>query len=181
MINVIGTLNMTLDGVFDHTAVHANDEVHEHYKGLLDRSSAILLGRVTYQLMEYWRTVLHSPTGNDSINAFAVSIDRIPKLVFSNTLNKVEWETAELINSPLAGITDILKEKFTGDILVGSRSLIIQLLDGALLDELQICIHPVISGSGKQLFEDVVRRFDLELIDTQVLGGGAVILRYQVP
>src|SRR5690606_11806441 len=113
------------------------------------------------------------------MNAFAYSIDRIPKLVFSYTLTDITWNSAELVQDSLDAFMANLRKMFEGDVLVGSRSLIIQLLESGFLDELQICIHPVISGSGDHLFADVVNRFDLELIDTRALGGGAVILSYR--
>ena len=64
MGKLIAAINMTLDGFCDHTAMIADDELHEHYSDLISNAGALLYGRVTYQLMEYWRTVLENPTGN---------------------------------------------------------------------------------------------------------------------
>lgn len=65
------------------------------------------------------------------------------------------------------------------DILVGSRSLIIQLLNSRLVDELQICIHPVVEGKGLKLFELVGERLPLTLIKTKILDSGAIVLYYE--
>ena len=92
MGKIIAALNMTLDGVFDHTAGIPDEEIHQHYTELLDRGGAILYGRITYQLMEFWRTFLEHPDEDPSMNDFAGAIDRIPKIVFSHTLEKVDWE-----------------------------------------------------------------------------------------
>ena len=56
MRKVIAAINMTLDGFCDHTAIIPDEEIHQHYTELLSKGDAILYGRITYQLMEYWRT-----------------------------------------------------------------------------------------------------------------------------
>ena len=55
---------MTLDGFCDHTAIIPDEEMHQHYADLLTNAGAVLYGRITYQLMEYWRTVVKDPTGD---------------------------------------------------------------------------------------------------------------------
>jgi dihydrofolate reductase len=101
MRKVIAAINMTLDGFCDHTAMNADEEIHQHYSELLRSAGTILYGRITYQLMEYWLTVLKDPTGNRSMDEFAVVIDNIPKIVFSRTLKTVEWKTAKLAKRDL--------------------------------------------------------------------------------
>ena len=93
MRKVIAAINMTLDGFCDHTAIIPDEEIHQHYTELLSEADAILYGRITYQLMEYWRTVVKNPTGNKSMDEFAVIIDNISKIVFSRTLKNVDWKS----------------------------------------------------------------------------------------
>src|SRR5688572_18241209 len=93
---------MTLDGCCDHTAMIADDEIHQHYSELLSNAGTLLYGRITYQLMEsYWPTVVKNPTGNKPIDDFAVNIDHIPKIVFSRTLKNVAWKSAKLAKRSL--------------------------------------------------------------------------------
>jgi len=93
MRKLIAAINMTLDGFCDHTAMMADDELHEHYNDLLRNAGALVYGRITYQLMEsYWPTVVKNPTGNKPTDDFAVLIDNIPKVVFSHTLKKCRLE-----------------------------------------------------------------------------------------
>lgn len=80
---------MTLDGICDHTAIIPDDEIHQHYNELLNSADTIIYGRITYQLMEYWPTVVKNPTGNKSMDEFAITIDNISKIVFSRTLKNV--------------------------------------------------------------------------------------------
>ena len=179
MRKVIAAINMSVDGVFDHTAMMPDQDVHQHYADLLDNADVILYGRITYNLMEYWRDVLKNPTGYKATDEFAVSIDRITKIVFSNTLKNIDWESARLANKEIQQEVLELRQKEGKNILVGSRSLIIYLLKHNLIDEFQLCIHPVIASSGRLLFENVKDRINLKLLKTKTFNSGAVILYYE--
>ncbi len=169
---------MTLDGFCDHTAGVPDEEIHQHYTELLNEGDAILYGRITYQLMDYWQTFLKNPSGEKSMDDFARAIDKIPKIVFSHTLKNVEWESAKLANRGIEEEVLELKQQPGRDILVGSRSLIIQLMKLHLIDEYQLCIHPVVAGSGLPLFENINDRTILKLLKTKTFSGGAVTLYY---
>ncbi|HMI01034.1 MAG TPA: dihydrofolate reductase family protein [Pedobacter sp.] len=178
MRKVIAAINMTLDGSCDHTAGIPDEEIHQHYTDLLNSGDTILYGRITYQLMEFWRTILENPSDKKSMNDFAVAIDKIPKIVFSHALKDVDWDSARLSDQAIEEEVLELKQQPGKDILVGSRSLIIQLMKLNLLDELQLCIYPVISGTGLPLFENIKDRTLLKLINTKTFSGGAVMLYY---
>jgi len=98
MRKVIAAINMTLDGFCDHTAGIPDEEIHQHYTELLNEGDTILYGRITYQLMEYWQPLVKNPSGEKTMDNFAMAIDKIPKIVFSHTLKNVEWESAKLAN-----------------------------------------------------------------------------------
>lgn len=179
MRKVIAALNMTLDGIYDHTAGLPDEEVHQHYTELLDQGDAILYGRTTYQLMEFWRTFLENPSEEKSMNEFALAIDKIPKIVFSHSLKNVDWRSAALADRNLEETVLELKKKPGNDIFIGSRSLIIQLMKLNLVDEYQLCIYPVVAGSGASLFENIHYRTILRLVKTKIFKGGAIILYYE--
>lgn len=170
---------MTLDGVCDHTAGIADEGLHQHYADLVDNAGVILYGRTTFQLMQFWQTLLQNPSGEKSMDDFAISIDKIQKLVFSNTLKNTDWDSATIANRPLDEEVLELKKQSEKDILIGSRSLIIQLLNSNLIDEFQICIHPVIEGKGLLLFDQIKDRISLKLIKTKSLHSGAIVLYYE--
>ena len=170
---------MTLDGFCNHTAMIADDEIHQHYSELLRSAGTLLYGRITYQLMEYWPTVLKNPTGNKSMNEFAEVIDKIPKIVFSRTLKNVEWKTARLAKRDLKEEVLELRQEAGKDILVGSPSLIVALSQLELIDEYQLGVQPTILGSGLPLFKNIRDRIDLKLIKTKIFGCGAVMLYYE--
>jgi dihydrofolate reductase len=179
MRKLVAAINMTIDGFCDHTAILPDDEIHQHYADLLGSAGIILYGRITYQLMEFWRTVLENPTGNQSMDDFAVVMDKTPKLVFSHTLKNVDWESAKLAGRDIEHEVIELKQQPGKDIFVGSRSLIIQLLKLNLVDEFQLCIHPVITGGGLPLFENLNDRTVFKLTKTKTFKGGAVTFYYE--
>jgi dihydrofolate reductase len=179
MRRLIAAINMTLDGFCDHTAIIPDEEIHRHYEYLLRNAGVILYGRITYQLMQFWQELLRNPSGEPSMDDFAIAIDKVPKIVFSRTLEQTGWDSTTLATGDLEQEVIRLRNQPGGDILVGSRSLIIQLMNGNMIDELQLCIHPVVAGSGLPLFENVDGRKVLRHTKTKTFRGGAVILHYE--
>jgi dihydrofolate reductase len=179
MRKLIAAINMTLDGFCDHTAIIPDEELHRHYNDLLLSADAILYGRITYQLMEYWPTVVINPTGNKATDEFAVTMDNIPKIVFSRTLKNVEWETARVAKREIEEEVSELKRQPVKYILVGSPCLIISCMNLQLVDELQLCVHPVIAGKGLALFKDINNRTHFKLLKTKIFGSGAVTFYYE--
>ena len=179
MRKLIAAINMTVDGFCDHTAISPDDEIHQHYADLLTNADAVLYGRKTYQLMEFWRSVLENPTGNKSMDDFAIVMDNTPKIVFSHTLKNVDWKSAKLADRDIRDEVLELKRQSGKSIFVGSPSLIVALTNLNLIDEYQICIHPVLLGNGLPLFKDIKDRTFLRLIKTKTFSEGAVILYYE--
>ena len=179
MRKLIAAINMTLDGFCDHTAMIADDEIHQHYNEILSHADTLLYGRITYQLMEsYWPSVVKNPTGNKPMDEFAVLIDNISKIVFSHTLNNVDWQNTQLKREVIKEEVLELKRQAGKNILVGSPSLIVALTQLDLIDEYQLCIQPIVLGSGLPLFKSVKDRVNLKLLKTKTFGCGAVTLYY---
>jgi len=179
MTKIIAALNQTFDGFCDHTVGIPDEEVHNHYTALLNESDSILYGRTTYELMQYWQTLLTNPSGEASMDNFANAIDRIPKIVFSNTLKTTGWDSATLADKPLEQVVAELKQQPGGDVLVGSRSLIVQLANLNLIDEYQLCVYPVIIGRGLPLFKGLDERRVLKLLKTKTFTSGTVLYYYE--
>ena len=179
MRKIIAAINMTVDGICDHTAGLPDEEIHQHYTELLGQGDTILYGRITFQLMEFWRPFLENPSEEKSMNDFAIAIDKIQKIVFSRTLKNVDWESAIIAKRDLKDEVLELRQQSGKDIFVGSRSLIIQLMKLNLIDEFQLCVYPMVEGNGLPLFEDINDRIIFKLIKTKTFNSGAVILYYQ--
>jgi len=180
MRKLIAAINMTLDGFCDHTSMIPDDDILQHYNELLSNSDALIYGRITYQLMEsYWPVIVKNPTGNQPTDDFAVLIDDIPKIVYSHKLENVDWKNTILKREVIKEEVLELKQQPGKNMLAGSRSLIVTLMQLDLIDELQLCVHPVILGNGLPLFENINHRINLNLIKTKTFGCGSVIHYYE--
>jgi dihydrofolate reductase len=180
MRNLIAAINMTLDGFCDHTAMIADEEIHQHYNKLFSNAGTLIYGRITYQLMEsYWPSVVKNPTGNKPRDEFAVLIDNISKIVFSRTLKKVDWKNTKLKREVIKEEILELKQQAGKNILVGSPGLIVALTQLELIDEYQLSVQPIILGNGLPLFKNIRDRIILKLLKTKTFGCGAVTLYYE--
>ncbi|MDP4208902.1 MAG: dihydrofolate reductase family protein [Bacteroidota bacterium] len=180
MRKVIATMNMTLDGFCDHTAMIADEEIHQHYNELLSNADTLIYGRITYQLMEsYWPSVVKKPTGNKPMDEFAGLIDNISKIVFSRTMRNVDWKNTKLKREIIKDEILELKQRAGKSILVGSPSLIVALTQLGLIDEYQLCVQPIVLGTGLPLFKNIKDRVNLKLLKTKTLGCGVVALYYE--
>jgi dihydrofolate reductase len=179
MRKLIAAINMTIDGFCDHTAGIADEEIHAHYNELLKNAGALLYGRITYQMMEsYWPSVVREPTGNKPLDEFAVLIDNIPKIAYSRTLKNVTWKNSELKHTIDKEEILQLKQRPGKDIVAGSPGLIVALTQLNMIDEYQLCIHPVVLGNGLPLFKNISNKFQLKLLKTKTFSNGAVVLYY---
>lgn len=180
MRKLIAAINMTLNGFCDHTAMIADDEIHQHHNELLSNADTLLYGRITYQLMEsYWPTVVKNPTGNKPMDEFAVLIDNISKIVFSRTLQHVEWKNTQLKKEVIKEEVLALKQQAGKNILVGSPGLIVVLANLNLIDEYQLGVQPIVLGSGLPLFKNIRDRIDLKLLKIKTFGCNAITLYYE--
>jgi dihydrofolate reductase len=179
MSTIIAAINMTLDGYCDHTAVDAGEEIHWHYADLLASAEAILYGRITYQLMEFWPPLVKNPSGNASMDEFALVMDKVPKIVFSHTLKKLDWHSAQLSGRSLEEELKHRRQEPGKPVYLGSPSLIVAGTNLRLIDEYQICVHPVIAGKGMLLFKEIQEAMELKGVGTKSFDSGAVVLYYQ--
>jgi dihydrofolate reductase len=179
MAKLIAAMNMSLDGFCDHDKMSADDEIHEHYTEMLRSAGLLLYGRKTYQLMEYWKSVVVNPTGVKAMDDFAEAMDNTKKIVYSRTLESVDWKDTELRREIDTEEIQQLKQHAEKDIFVGSPSMIVQLGNFGLVDEYQLAIHPTVVGSGLSLFKSVTDRIDLKLLNTKTFTCGAVIHYYE--
>jgi dihydrofolate reductase len=91
----------------------------------------------------------------------------------------VDWESAKLATRDIKEEVLELKQKAGKDILVGSPGLIVAMTELALIDEYQLCVHPVIAGKGLPLFKNITGKKILKLLKTKTLGSGAIVLYYE--
>jgi dihydrofolate reductase len=179
MRKTIYAINSTINGFADHTAMVADAEVHNYFGDMLDDADVILFGRKTYQLMEsYWPNAWNDSESTESEKRFADKINSIKKIVFSDTLKKVDWQNSVLSEKDPVSTVSELKRQVGKVISVGSLSIASQLFKENLIDEFWFAIHPVISGKGPRLFDGIDINTELKFVDSKKLNSGVVVLHY---
>lgn len=173
-------MNVSIDGFADHTvAVAADDELHDFFNDLLDDVETLLFGRVTYQLMEtYWPHAPEDPQASRSIIAFANKFNAMPKIVFSRTLQRADWNNTRLVRGNVAEEVIKLKQAPGKNLSIGGLSICQELMRLGLVDEYWLLVQPVIWGKGRRLFDGLNERINLRLVDTKEFASGVIVLHY---
>ena len=184
MRKLVFAINITADGVCDHRAAIASDELHTYYTSLLRNSDVALFGRVTFQLFEsYWPAVAKHASGTAVENEFARRIDAIEKIVISKTLKKISWNNTRIISEDIdAHLLELKQQPGKNIYMAGSPCLATHLIKLNLIDEYHFCVQPLVAGNGKRLFENdaLTERIDLKLTDAKRLSSGVIINAYSV-
>jgi dihydrofolate reductase len=181
MGRLILSINTSLDGFVDHElfAATADDELHDFFSGLLDITAIEVFGRITYQLMEaYWPRAHEDPHATKSTLRFADKLNAIPKVVFSRTLLKTEWNNARLATADMVDEVASLRLRSGGNIALGGISIAQQFMRLGLIEEYWLVVHPIVAGNGKRLFPGMSEKTDLKLVDTRVFRSGVAVLHY---
>ncbi len=166
----------TLSGSLDWVLV--DEELHSFFNDEARGMSAFLYGRRLYQLMvDYWPTAETDPAATPAMLEFARVWKHKPKIVFSRTLDRVEWN-GRLVRDDAAGEVSRLKEQPGFDMDVGGPTTASMLMRLGLIDEYRLFLHPVILGAGTPFFPALDARIGLTLLETRTFGSGVVYLRY---
>jgi dihydrofolate reductase len=172
------SINVTLDGCYDHRVGVPDEDLHRNAAALFEQADAVIFGRVTYELMESaWRAPF-PPSLPDWMLPFAKTIDASKKYVVSRTLERVDWN-AELLRGDLATEVRRLKAEPGKGLFVGGVQLAFALTNLGLIDEYQIVVHHVVAGHGPTLFAGLNERLALKLVGREEFRTGAVALRYE--
>jgi dihydrofolate reductase len=184
MRKLILMMSMSLDGYFEGPNgeldwASGGDDYFRHVDRELASMSAFLHGRRVYQDMaSYWSTADARPDCTPRQAAFARLWREMPKLVFSRTLERVDWNST-LVREVVPADLRALQSQPGGDMVVGGADLGASFLQHDLIDELRIYVHPIAIGRGKPLFRPSTRRLPLRLAQTHAFESGIVLLRYE--
>lgn len=173
---------MTLDGFFagpgdDIDWHNVDSEFNDFAAEQLDTADTLIFGRVTYDLMaHYWPTeeaLMDDPVVAEQMNT-------IPKVVFSRTMEKADWQNTRVFNGNVEQVIGDSKRKSGKNLLVlGSANLAASLRQFKLIDEYRVMVNPVILGEGVPLFKHTRDRQPLKLVRTEVFDSGNVLLCYE--
>jgi dihydrofolate reductase len=158
-----------------------DDELHSHFNEQLSGMGAFLNGRVMYELMAgFWPTADADPASTKPMVEFARIWRDMPKIVFSGTLERTDWNTV-VVREVVADEILALKAQPGGDLVLGGADLAAAFMRHDLIDEYRLYVHPVVIGRGKPLFQAADAKIDLQLAETRTFGNGVVLLRYERP
>jgi len=158
----------------------ADEELHRHANAILAQADALLLGRVTYEMMETaWRPPALAGARPAWMEPFARTIDAAKKYVVSSTLKQVDWNS-ELLQGDLGKAVQRLKQEPGKGILVGGVKLPLALAELGLIDEYEFMVQPRIAGHGPALFAGLSKHIDLRLVGRLEFASGAVAMRYEL-
>lgn len=172
---------MTLDGYFEGTipwdlGFHMlawGDELERYATDLGKEGDLLIFGRKTYEGMAaYWSTATETPD-------IAAYMNGIAKIAASRTLDKADWNNTRIVGDIVSEVKKLKEEPGKTIFVFGSAEVTDALLKARLVDEIRICLVPVVLGSGNPLFKPATEQQPMKLIDSRPLKTGAVILRYE--
>lgn len=180
MARIVAKAWLTLDGVFDgrtmeewfnpyHTDARASEIVRT-----VSESDAFVYGRRTYEMLApYWSSLENNEMG------IAAKLNSAPKHVVTTTLREVQWHNSAIISHDVVKTLGELKVQYPEQILIdGSATLVRSLMNTGLIDEYRLLLHPIVLGDGERYFRGGPKA-GLELVETQRLDGGVLLLRYR--
>jgi dihydrofolate reductase len=177
-------MNVTLDGYIaapgdDIGWSGPSDELHQWWNDQVRASSLTLYGRKLWETMSsYW------PTGDQQPDATPIGIEfarlwrDTPKVVFSSTIDKVDWNTRLVTGDAVAEITR-LKAEDGGPMDIGGATLAGAAMRAGLIDEYLIATHPVLVGGGTPFFSALDSWVNVRLVETRTFPGDVILTRYE--
>ena len=169
-------MNISIDGCYDHTFAAPDAELMDYFTGLMQETGVIVYGRKTYELMvPFWPDLAKSKNGSPEDVAFAEAMTPIPKIVLSRTL---ETAGARIVREDPAGLIRELKQQPGKLIALSSTSMLPQMLNAGLIDELRLVVHPVLVGTGRHLFNELAAKTNFDLAETRQFKSGVIALHY---
>jgi dihydrofolate reductase len=188
MRKIIAALVVSVDGFIEgpHGELDWVDSWEDPFE-LLPQIDTCILGRGMYAGYEqYWGAILTQPEGilpstgkvaTKGEIAYAHFAERTPHIVLSGTLNNVGWKNTRIVRD-IEEIREMKQHPGKDMHAVGGARLIGSLMNGGLIDELRLVVHPIILGGGKALFKDVNERHALSFLGATPLESGLVRLTY---
>ena len=186
MRKIIFSIPVSLDGFIEGPQreldwVIADDELHDFATNLLKDADLLLYGRVTYELMaNYWPNAPSDPQATESMKRFANTLNPMRKIVFSRTLQQVDWNTQVRKKFDPDDVRFLKEQAGKNIALSGGAQIAAEFFKYGLVDEFVPIVQPVAIRRGKALFSGLQNLPKLAFQDSQRFGSGAVALRYRI-
>jgi dihydrofolate reductase len=173
MARFVMGMNVSLDGFVDHDRMAPDSTLFRYWIDAVKQTETVLYGRKVYELMRYWEP--DQPGWGDAEHEFAQAWRAQKKWVVSRSLTGV-GPNATLISDDIEATIRALKTRHPGQVDVSGTILAQSLADWGLMDEYQLCIHPVTLGSGKPFFASPRPR--LQFLGSDMVSESVIRLRY---
>lgn len=180
---LIYLLNVSLDGYIatpDGSPAWAtvDDEIHAWFNEQMRSMEAALYGRRMYETMAaYWPTGEDDPDATETTREFARIWNPLPKIVFSNSLDRVD-HNSRLVSGDVGSLLEDMRREFPGDLGVGGADLAGQFVRAGLVDEYRMVVHPVVLGSGVPYWPKLDAPRRLKLLATHAFSSGTEFRSY---
>jgi dihydrofolate reductase len=182
MRKVIYVTSLSLDGYIeaftvDQSWAFPDKELHRHFNDLEQEMGTLLYGRRMYELMvAFWPTADQNPSAPQYVIDYAHIWKSVPKVVFSKTLDSVDWNS-RLVKDDARAEVARLKALPGKDLSIGGLTLASDLAAAGLIDEYRLYYVPILLGSGKTAFANLSRGVELQPIEAHTFRSGTVLLR----
>ncbi len=180
---LIYLLNVSVDGItatpeLGPAWAAVDDEIHGWFNEQMRGMDATLYGRRMYETMAaYWPTGEGDPDGTDTTREFARIWNPLPKIVFSNSLDRVD-HNSRLVRGDVAPLLDEVRQEFGGEVGVGGPDLASQFVRRGLVDEYRMVVHPVVLGSGTRYWPELEKPLSLRLVERHPFASGVEVRTY---
>jgi dihydrofolate reductase len=165
------------NGEFDWPAI--GPELTAYSEGLHERVDTFLFGRVVWDMMSGFWPNAESMSSDEHDLKFAPIWRQTPKIVFSRTLEKADWNTRVISENIAEELTALKQEPGKDMLLTGGSKLAATLTDLGQIDEYHIAVHPVVLGGGTPLFPKPKDRVNMRLVQSRAFDGRSVLLHYE--
>ena len=166
------------NGEFDNFI--GGEENLEFVCSITNSADAVMVGRISYELLESsWPTAGNKPGATKNEINYSNWYNSASKIVLSRTLSNDNLKNTTILSYDLLPGINKIKEQPGKDILIfGSPTIVQELFNFNIIDNIWLIVHPVIFGSGIPLFRkgDQVTKFKLSI--SHQLSNGTLCNKY---
>lgn len=177
-------MNLSLDGYTSAAGDDLgwsvpSDELFDFWSQRVGATNLALYGRRVWEGMSaHWPTVDEQPGATAAHKEFAHRWREMPKVVFSSTINSVDWNARLVTGDAVAEIAR-LKAEVGGPMDIVGSTLAATAMRADLIDEYILLTHPVLVGGGTPFFSPLDRWVNLKLVETRPFPDGVLLTRYE--
>jgi dihydrofolate reductase len=183
MPTISSFISLSLDGCYadangDMSWAHSQDPEQQAFTNSNAKGGGrLIFGHTTYDMMaSFWPT----PAAAQMMPELAKGMNAMPKVVFSRKMKSADWSNTTVQADLITGVKKLKADGGPAMAILGSGSIVAQLIEARLLDELQVMLIPVSLGGGKKLFDGVKRPVSWQTTETRAFkGNGNTFIRYR--